>query len=89
MQTKTVIPNTNHPLLSYQELSLNTLYIIRSPTSWAYGKVFIKKSHGEQYLVEGYIFEQARMAEVAWNTGYQAKMFELAPPGTSVTLTQE
>ena len=89
MKSVTKLGTLPNPLLSYNQLSVNTLYIVRGQEKWAKGKIFIPKNSPKTSTVDGYVFDEFRIADVSWCNSQHEKMFELAPSGTTVTLTQE
>lgn len=74
-------------LFTYQELKRNKLYIIRNG-GWAEGLLFCpNKDWLKPDVMRGIVFKEDEISFVAWEDCPETR-FELAPPETTVTLTQ-
>lgn len=78
---------TTNPLLTYQELQTETLYIMRD-AGWANGLLFYpNKDWQKPDVIRGVVFTEDRIAFITWADCPDTR-FELAPSETTITITQ-
>lgn len=85
MNIKTMISGA--PLLTYEELEKNKLYIIHH-NGWAKGLLFCPKKDWKKLdVISGIVFEKDEITFIDWEDCLETR-FELAPPETTVIITQ-